>query len=49
MAINSKTHVIISIVIPIKDNKELFKKAKENNRSKSAQAVTYIQEGLKNG
>lgn len=47
MAINKKTHMIISVVIPVYIEKELTKKAKVNNRSRSSQMLTYIQNGLK--
>jgi hypothetical protein len=47
MAINSKTHISITVTIPKKIEKELNEKAKDNNRSRSAQALTYIQNGLK--
>lgn len=47
MAINPKTHINISVTIPKTVEKELSEKAKKNNRSRSAQVLTYIQEGLK--
>jgi len=47
MAINKDTHMIIPVVIPKYIGKELAEKAKANNRSRSAQVLTYIQEGLK--
>ena len=47
MAINSKTHISISVAMPKEIERELNKKAKSNNRSRSAQVLTYIQNGLK--
>ncbi|MBX4272048.1 hypothetical protein [Clostridium estertheticum] len=47
MAINKETHVIVPVVMRIELEKQLKEIAKKSERSRSAQMVTYIKEGIK--
>ncbi|WP_435791397.1 hypothetical protein [Clostridium sp.] len=47
MAINKETHVIIPVVMSIEMEKQLKELAKQSERSRSAQVITYIKEGIK--
>ena len=47
MAINKETHVIVPVVLSIELEKKLKELAKKSERSRSAQVVTYIKEGIK--
>ena len=47
MAINKETHVIVPVVLSIELEKQLKELAKKSERSRSAQVVTYIKEGMK--
>jgi hypothetical protein len=47
MAINKETHVIVPVVMSIEMEKQLKELAKQSERSRSAQVITYIKEGLK--
>ena len=47
MAINKETHVIVPVVLSIEIEKKLAELAKKSERSRSAQVVTYIKEGIK--
>lgn len=48
MAINKKTHVIVPVVMSIEMEKKLKELAIQSERSRSAQVITYIKEGIKN-
>ncbi|MCB2289462.1 hypothetical protein LGK97_06735 [Clostridium sp. CS001] len=47
MAINKETHVIVPVVMSIEMEKQLKELAKQSERSRSAQVITYIKEGIK--
>lgn len=47
MPVNKETHKIVPVIIPNEIEKEVSKAAKENDRSRSAQILTYIKKCLK--
>ncbi|MBX4260380.1 hypothetical protein KTC96_22765 (plasmid) [Clostridium estertheticum] len=47
MAINKETHVIVPVVLSKELEKQLKELANKSDRSRSAQVVTYIKEGIK--
>lgn len=47
MAINKKTHVIVPVVMSIEMEKQLKELAIQSERSRSAQVITYVKEGIK--
>ena len=47
MAINKKTHVIVPVVMSIEMEKKLKELAIQSERSRSAQVITYVKEGIK--
>ena len=47
LAINKKTHVIVPVVMSIQMEKQLKELAIQSERSRSAQVITYIKEGIK--
>lgn len=47
MALNKKTHVIVPVVMSIEMEKQLKELAIQSERSRSAQVITYVKEGIK--